>query len=103
MGRVPVSKIFAALAKQCRLLASFGETTAHKARHPMAAFIEAALGSLHAAIIALAVPEPGRGSVVGHEDQDRIVIHIQLFQLGHQPAQIIIDIGYHAVECGMPE
>ena len=38
------------------------------------------------------------GTVVGHEDQDRLLLDTQLGQLAAQAAEVFVDVGDHAVE-----
>ena len=75
--------------------------------HAVAAFVLGALAAAHAGVVA-ARPlageltviqlDPRGRAVVGHEDEDRIVGDTQVVEGGSQTAEVLVDVGDHAVE-----
>ena len=69
---------------------------ANKDRDPVAAIVFGAFLASHPGVVSVT-----RGTVVGHKNQNRVLLQVQLFQLAHQPGHIVVDIGDHPVEPGL--
>ena len=74
---------------------------ADEKRHPMSTVEQRAFRALHAGVESLAVAKSGRRTVVGREDQNRVLGQPQFVQLRYQPAHVFVDIGDHPVESGV--
>ena len=75
---------------------------ADEAGDAMAAVVFRALEAAHAGVEAVLriLVVAGRGAVVGHEDHDGVVFQAQLLEPVQQPADVLVDVGDHAVEVG---
>ena len=82
---------------------------ADEERHAVAAFVRRAFPAAHSGVAA-SLPfegelagievDSGGGAVVGHEDEDGVAGDSRLVERGLQAAEVLVDVGDHAVEAG---